>query len=59
MACLRYLRDVFIVLGILLIISGIVAGWAVLAACALISTYLATMVMRYRPPRGKNDTPSS
>lgn len=49
MACLRYLRDVFIVLGILLIVSGVFVGWAVIATCALAFTYVATVVMEYRP----------
>jgi hypothetical protein len=46
---LRYLRDVFIAIGVLLIIAGICVGWAILAVCALAFTYLATVIMEYRP----------
>ncbi len=53
MAILRYLRDVFIVLGVLLIVSGVFVGWAVFAVCALAFTYAATFVMEYRTPGGK------
>ncbi len=53
MAVWQYLRDVFIVIGILLVVSGIVVGWAALAACALAGTYFATLIMGYRTG-GKN-----
>ena len=41
----RYLRDVFIVLGILLILSGVFVGWTIFAVCALACTYFASFFM--------------
>lgn len=47
----HYLRDVFIVVGVLLIVSGVFIGWAVVAVCALALSYLFTLFTGLR--RGK------
>ncbi len=47
-----YLRDVIVVIGILLIVSGIVVGWGLFVICAFAVTYAATLFMGYQ--RGTN-----